>query len=189
MARTLFFRMILRKFSEITSDKPIFSMCNIFYNYEYFSFQSAFWTLLNHRQRSQSNHEQCSLYCNSLYFLVLLCTHYGLLQCSSTYFCKLKEIRDLRPIFPDCYFLWLCFHSFFSLEVCRTFDLSLKLRNFTTIALFLLLVPSLFCIFPVQCSLSIEMSSSTPNFSFTIYVMTFSISSHDSLVSSWNPSK
>ena len=34
-------------------------------------------------------------------FLVLLCTHYGPLQYFSTYFCKLKEIGVLRPIFPD----------------------------------------------------------------------------------------
>ena len=42
MARTLFFRMVFRKFSEITKNKPIFSQYNIFYNYEYFSFQFAF---------------------------------------------------------------------------------------------------------------------------------------------------
>ena len=45
MARTLLFRMVLRKFSEITN--------------------------------------------------------YGLLQCFSLYFCKLKEIGILQPIFPD----------------------------------------------------------------------------------------
>ena len=45
MARTLLFRMVLRKFSEITNN--------------------------------------------------------GLLQCFSLYFCKLKEIGVLRPIFPD----------------------------------------------------------------------------------------
>ena len=33
MARTLFFRMVFRKFSEITKNKPIFSQYNIFYNY------------------------------------------------------------------------------------------------------------------------------------------------------------
>ena len=101
MVRTLFFRMVLRKFSEITNSKPIFSQYNIFYNYEYFFFQSAFWSLFNHRQRSQSNQEQCSMCCSSPCFLVLLCTHYGPLQCFSTYFCKLKEIGVLRPIFPD----------------------------------------------------------------------------------------
>ena len=39
--------------------------------------------------------------CSSPCFLVLLCTHYRPLQCFSTYFRKLKEIRVLRPIFPD----------------------------------------------------------------------------------------
>ena len=101
MARTLFFRMVFRKFSEITNNKPIFSQYNIFYNYEYFFFQSAFWSLFNHCQRSQSNQEQCSMCCSSPCFLVLLCTHYGPLQCFSTYFRKLKEIGVLRPIFPD----------------------------------------------------------------------------------------
>ena len=42
MARTLFFRMVFRKFSEITKNKPIFSQDKIFYNYEYFFFESAF---------------------------------------------------------------------------------------------------------------------------------------------------
>ena len=101
MARTLFFRMVLRKLSEISNNNLIFSQYKIFYNYEYFFFQSAFWSLFNHRQRSQSNQEQCSLCCSSPCFRVLLCTHYGPLQCFSTYFRKLKEIRVLRPIFPD----------------------------------------------------------------------------------------
>ena len=120
MARTLFFRMVLRKFSEITNNKPIFSQYNIFYNYKYFFFQSAFWSLFNHRQRSQSNQEQCSMCCSSPCFLVLLCTHYGPLQCFSTYFRKLKKIGVLRPIFPDyviscdyvCDYLLFVYHFF-----------------------------------------------------------------------------
>ena len=96
----LFFGMVLRKFSEITN-KPIFSQYNIFYNYEYFFFQSAFWSLFNHGQKSQWNQQQCSLCCNSPCFPFLLCTHYGPLQCFSRYFRKLKEIGLLRPIFPD----------------------------------------------------------------------------------------
>ena len=88
--------------SEITNNKPIFSQCNIFYNYEYLFFQFAFWSLFNHRQRSQSNQEQSSLCCGSHCFNVLLCTHYEPLQCFSTYFCKLKEIGVLRPIFAGC---------------------------------------------------------------------------------------
>ena len=105
MARTLFFRMVFRKFSEITKNKPIFSQYNIFYNYEYFFFQSAFWSLFNHRQRSQSNQEQCSMCCSSPCFLILLCTHYGPLQCFSTYFRKLKKIGVLRPISQATLFL------------------------------------------------------------------------------------
>ena len=100
MARTFLFRMVLRKFSEITNKKPILSQYNTFYNYEYFLFHSAFWSLFNHRQRSQSNQEN-SLCSSSTFFLVLLCTHYGSLQCFSTYFRKLKEIGVLRSIFPD----------------------------------------------------------------------------------------
>ena len=37
MARTLFFRMVFRKFPEITKSKPSFSQYNIFYNYEFFT--------------------------------------------------------------------------------------------------------------------------------------------------------
>ena len=100
-SRTLFFCRVLRKFSEITSSKPIFSQCNIFYNYDFFFFQSAFWPLFNHRQRSQSNQEQCSPCCNSPCFFVLLCTHCRLLQCISTNFRELKESGVLWSIFPD----------------------------------------------------------------------------------------
>ena len=82
--RTLFFRMVFRKFSEITTSKSVFSQYDIFYNYEYFFIQSTFWSLFNHRQRSQSNQEQCSMCCSLLCFLVLLFTHYGPLQCFST---------------------------------------------------------------------------------------------------------
>ena len=101
MASTLFFRMVLRKFSEITNSKPILSQYKIFYNYEYFFFQSAFCSLFNHRQSSQSNQEKCILCCSSPCFRVLLCTHLGPLQSFLTYFPKLKEIGVLRPIFPD----------------------------------------------------------------------------------------
>ena len=104
MARTLFFRMVLRKYSEIINNKPNFTQYNIFYNFEYFFFQSAFWSLFNHHQGSQSNQKQCSLCCGLSSFRVLLCTHYGPLQCFSTYFRKLKEIGVLRPKFPDYVF-------------------------------------------------------------------------------------
>ena len=52
-------------------------------------------------KKSQSNQEQCSLCRSSPCFCVLLCIHYGLWQCFSTYFQKLKEIRVLWLIFPD----------------------------------------------------------------------------------------
>ena len=42
MARISFFRMALRKFSEISNNKPIFSQHNIFYNYEYSFFNQRF---------------------------------------------------------------------------------------------------------------------------------------------------
>ena len=42
MARTLFFRMVLRKSSEITNKKRIFSHHYIFYDYEYFFFSLRF---------------------------------------------------------------------------------------------------------------------------------------------------
>ena len=99
--RTFFFRIVLRKFSEITISKPIFSQSNIFYNYEYFFFQSTFLSPFNLCQRSQSNQGKCSLFCSSPCFLVLLCTPFGPLQCFSNYFRKLKEIRVLQSIFPD----------------------------------------------------------------------------------------
>ena len=104
MARTLFFRMVLRKYSEIINNKPNFTQYNIFYNFEYFFFQSAFWSLFNHHQGSQSNQKQGNLSCGSPCFRVLLCTHYGPLQCFSTCFRKLKEIGVLRSISPGCVF-------------------------------------------------------------------------------------
>ena len=42
MARTLFFCIVLRKFSEITNNKAIFSQYNIFYKYKYFFFNLRF---------------------------------------------------------------------------------------------------------------------------------------------------
>ena len=107
MARTLFFRVVLRKSSEITNNKPIFSQYNIFYNYEYFFLQPVSWSLFNHRQKSQANQEQGSLCCSLPCFLVLLCTCYMPLQCFSTCFRKLKEIGVLRSICRLCYFMWL----------------------------------------------------------------------------------
>ena len=101
MARTLFISMVFRNFSKITKNKPAFIQYNIFYNYEYFFFHSAFRSLFNHCQRSQSNQEQCSMCCSSPCFLVLLCSHYRLLQCVSTQFRKLKKIGLLWALFRE----------------------------------------------------------------------------------------
>ena len=68
--------------------------------YKYFLLQSAFCSLFNHRQRSQSSQE-CSRCCSSPCFHVLLCTHYGPSQGFATDFLELKEIGVLRRIFPD----------------------------------------------------------------------------------------
>ena len=93
--------MVLRKFIEITNNKPTFSQCNTFLKYKYFFFQSVFWSLFNHWQKSQSIQKQGIMCCSSLCFRVLLCNHYEALQCFSTYFLKWKEIGVLWPIFLD----------------------------------------------------------------------------------------
>ena len=59
----------------------------------------------NHHQRSESNQKQCSLCCGLPCFHVLLCTHYGPLECFWKYFRKLKEIGVLWPIYSDYVFL------------------------------------------------------------------------------------
>ena len=127
--------MVLRTSSKITDNKLIFSQYNIFYNYEYFLFQSAFWSLFNHLQRSQSNQEQCSLCCSSPCILVLLCTHYGLFQYFSTYFRKLKEIGVLRPFFPgyviSCNYALM--NNFDKTFVLASYNSFLKNRNFIVV--------------------------------------------------------
>ena len=127
MART-FFRMVFRKFSEITKSKPIFSQYNIFYNYEYFFFQSAFRSFINHGRRNQWNQEQCSLCCSSPYFRVLLCIHCGPLQCFLTYFRKLKEIGIYGPYFQTMLFLVTMIKSCFN-EKCFLFHLKSSIRS------------------------------------------------------------
>ena len=108
--------MLLRKLSEITNNKPTFSQYNIFYNYKFFFFQSTFWSIFNHRQKSQSSGEQCSLCCTSPCFSVFLYTHYGSVQCFSTYFRK-KKLKFYSPYFQTMLFLvtmmsvnipWVC---------------------------------------------------------------------------------
>ena len=106
MARTLFFRMVFWKFSEITKNKPTFSQYNIFCNYEYFFFQSAFWSLFNHRQRSQSNQEQCSMCCSlfscfAVHSLRVVAMLFNIIS-------KIKRNQSFKVrISRLCYFLWL----------------------------------------------------------------------------------
>ena len=92
MARTLFFRMVLRKFMENTNNKSIFSQRNIFHKYKCFFFQSVFWSLFNHRQKGQSNQEQCSLY-----FHVLLCSHCGRYNTFQHIFVNQKKSEYFGP--------------------------------------------------------------------------------------------
>ena len=101
MGRTLFFRLVLRKFSKLTKSKPIFSQCNIFTikSITFSNLRFDFFSII--AKKSHSYQEQCSLYCSSSCFRVLLCTHYGTLRCFSTHFLKLKEIGVLRSVFPD----------------------------------------------------------------------------------------
>ena len=87
-----FFTLVLRKFSEITNTKPIFSQYNTFYKYKIFFFNLQFdcFSIIT-KKVNQIRNNAYSLCCSSPYFRVLLCTHYGLLQCFSTYFRKLKK--------------------------------------------------------------------------------------------------
>ena len=89
-------------------------------------FQSAFWSLFNHHQKSQPNQEQCSLCCSSPCLCVLLCTYYEPLQCFSTYFCKLKEMRVLRHIFPE--YVISC--DYVSMDVCPYKKINFMLQLF-----------------------------------------------------------
>ena len=92
MARTLFFRVVRRKSSEITSNKPIFSQYNIFYNYEYLFFQNF----------KEFNQIRNNVVCVVAPLVFLFCC--DLLRAVTMlliYFRKLKEVGVLRPIFPD----------------------------------------------------------------------------------------
>ena len=109
MAKTLFFRMVFRKFWEITKNKPIFSQCNIFYNYEYFFFQSAFWSLFNHCQRSQSNQGQCNMCCCLSVFLFCCALTTG--RCNAFQHNFVNQKSSAACISRLCYFLWLWFDT------------------------------------------------------------------------------
>ena len=103
MARTLFFRMVwcLGNSQKLLTTNQFLVTIILFININIPFFNLRFDRFSIIAKKSQSNQEQCSLCCSSPCFCVLLCTHYGTLQCFSTYFCKLKEIGVLRPLFPD----------------------------------------------------------------------------------------
>ena len=65
-------------------------------NISFFSLRFDLFSIIAKEVNQIRNNVVCVVAC----FLVLLCTHYGPLQCFSTYFRKLKEIGVLRPIFP-----------------------------------------------------------------------------------------
>ena len=96
----LLFHNVLSKFLENTYSNLIFSQYNIFQKHSDFFFQSVFGSLLNNREKLQSNQVQHSLCWSSPCFSISLWTQLGPLQCFATYFRKSKEIVVLRPKFP-----------------------------------------------------------------------------------------
>ena len=89
---------------ENANKEPFFTQYNIFHKNKYFFFQSVFWSIFNHCQKSRSNQEQCSLGCSWPSFSVLLHTHDGPLQYFSTYFAIQKKSK-----FYDSYFQTMLF--------------------------------------------------------------------------------
>ena len=71
MTRTLFSCMVLRKFLEITNNKPNFSQCNI--NVSFFNLRFDLFSII--AKKSQSNQEQCSVCCSSPCFLCISCDY------------------------------------------------------------------------------------------------------------------
>ena len=111
MARTLFFRMVIRKFSEITKNKPSFGQYNIFYNYEYFFFQSAFdlFSIIAKKVDQIRN----NVVCVAARLVFLICC--ALLRAVAVLFHIISWIKRNRS-FTACisrlyYFLWLCLHA------------------------------------------------------------------------------
>ena len=101
MARTLYFRMVLRKLSEITNNKPIlistifFTIMNIYF----FNLHFDPFSIIAKKVNQIRNNVVCVVAHLVLVFFCALTT--GPLQCFSTYFHKLKEIGVLRSIFPE----------------------------------------------------------------------------------------
>ena len=115
MARTLFFQMVVRKSSEITNSKPIFSQYNIFFTIMNISFSSLrfdLFSIITKKMNQIRNNVVCSVA-----RLVLLCTHYRPLQYFSTYLRKLKEIRVLRSIFMLFYVTMVAMIFYFNITI------------------------------------------------------------------------
>ena len=107
MARALFFHIVLRKFMENTSNKPIFSQYNTFYKFKHI-FSICVVIFFNQCEKSQSNQEQCSLCCSSPCFCVVARLVFVFCCTVTTGRCNAfqhifvnKKVLLLRPIFPD----------------------------------------------------------------------------------------
>ena len=83
----------LLKTNQVLVSTIFFTIMNI----SFFSLRFDLFSIIAKEVNQIRNNVVCVVAC----FLVLLCTHYGPLQCFSTYFRKLKEIGVLWPIFPD----------------------------------------------------------------------------------------
>ena len=88
MAKTLFLRMVFRKFFR----QLFFTIMNI----SFFSLRFDLFSIIAKEVNQIRNNVVRVVACLAS---VLLYTHYGPLECFSTYFRKLKEIGVLRPIF------------------------------------------------------------------------------------------
>ena len=103
MAGTLFFRMMLRKFSEITN-KQIFSQYNFFYkmNISFFNLRFDLFLIINKEVNQMRNSVVCVKAGLNILFCCALTT--GRCNAFQHYFRKLNEIGVLRPIFPGYVF-------------------------------------------------------------------------------------
>ena len=100
MARTLVFRMVVRKLSEITINKPILSQYSISFNYKCFFFQSVFdlFSIIAKEVSQIRNNAVCVV--ARLVFLFCCALTTGCCNTFQHIFHKLKEIGVFRPIFP-----------------------------------------------------------------------------------------
>ena len=97
MDRTSFFRMVLRKFSEITENKPIFSQYNIFtiMNISFFNLRFDPFSIIAKEVNQIKNNVICVI---ARLVFVYCCV-------LTTGRCKLKEIKFYGPYFQTMIFL------------------------------------------------------------------------------------